>query len=548
MATLKSIIQRLLPSGSRPDDKPQDWQFCPEWPPDVFAVVATLLERCDMYSKDRYSGRVDGNGPFGKRYRKNVADLGLDWGSNLKPPSEVEGCWRTLMSRQEAYVSSLPDSHPRWWDSVFKLLAVADEASVGMGFVPSGKPGSSTAANLVLYSYHRKNVLPYMPYSLCLWVWPDRACVMPKSRTSQVGCTLRSLSHHLALVPPITQAQTVWTMGFLENEGPLNLLLVPFPYRIQGNSFKVGDRPINDDADGKSYYFRVQQTWLKGNIRREFLPFLKGLIAEAEREFGRIHGLVLPELALDSELAQSIAATLVGRNRALEIFISGAYGRGQSSPGRNTVLVSMSLGRGRFDWFQNKHHRWRLDRGQIRRYHLGHEFLEDHRQWWEEISIQNRSIHFALFRPGATICTLICEDLARMDPIQPILRSVGPNLVVALLMDGPQLERRWPGKYATVLADDPGSAVLTLTSLGMVRRSAMPGDIHRQHIALWKSPGGDAQELILPEGAHALALTVNSESVRNWTLDGRTENFLTRDLSLGGVHAITHPRPPKWAS
>jgi 5-methylcytosine-specific restriction enzyme A len=51
------------------------------------------------------------------------------------------------------------------------------------------------------------------------------------------------------------------------------------------------------------------------------------------------------------------------------------------------------------------------------------------------------------------------------------MRSVGPNLVVALLMDGPQLTARWPARYASVLADDPGSSVLTLTSLGMCLRS-----------------------------------------------------------------------------
>jgi hypothetical protein len=51
------------------------------------------------------------------------------------------------------------------------------------------------------------------------------------------------------------------------------------------------------------------------------------------------------------------------------------------------------------------------------------------------------------------------------------MNAIGPNLVIALLMDGPQLENRWPARYATVLAEDPGSAVLTVTSLGMVRRS-----------------------------------------------------------------------------
>jgi hypothetical protein len=41
-------------------------------------------------------------------------------------------------------------------------------------------------------------------------------------------------------------------------------------------------------------------------------------------------------------------------------------------------------------------------------------------------------------------------------------------MVVALLLDGPQLASRWTARYASMLLDDPGSAVLTLTSYGMV--------------------------------------------------------------------------------
>ena len=69
------------------------------------------------------------------------------------------------------------------------------------------------------------------------------------------------------------------------------------------------------------------------------------------------------------------------------------------------------------------------------------------------------------------MCVLICEDLARQDPVTEVIRAVGPNLVFALLMDGPQLRNRWASRYASVLAEDPGCSVLSLTSLGMSRRS-----------------------------------------------------------------------------
>jgi hypothetical protein len=53
-----------------------------------------------------------------------------------------------------------------------------------------------------------------------------------------------------------------------------------------------------------------------------------------------------------------------------------------------------------------------------------------------------------------------CEDLASLDEWAELVRSAGPSLVVALLLDGPQLAARWPCRYSSVLVDDPGSAVL----------------------------------------------------------------------------------------
>ena len=70
------------------------------------------------------------------------------------------------------------------------------------------------------------------------------------------------------------------------------------------------------------------------------------------------------------------------------------------------------------------------------------------------------------FRRKSIFSALICEDLARSEPCHSAVRSVGPNLVFVLLMDGPQIASRWSARYATSLADDPGSAVLTLTSRG----------------------------------------------------------------------------------
>jgi hypothetical protein len=168
--------------------------------------------------------------------------------------------------------------------------------------------------------------------------------------------------------------------------------------------------------------------------------------------------------------------------------------------------------------------------------------------WWEKIDVSNRTCVFTVVRWGASVTVLVCEDLARFDPVLPVINSVGPNLVIALLMDGPQLERRWPGRYATVLADDPGSAVLTLSSLGMLRRSSMPGAGEQRQIALWKQSGGSACELSLPAGDHALVLSLTTSTYRQTTMDRRNDGGTARRFVLSGARGVRFGKnaAPQW--
>lgn len=189
-------------------------------------------------------------------------------------------------------------------------------------------------------------------------------------------------------------------------------------------------------------------------------------------------------------------------------------------------------------WEQKKHHRWCLEQNQIQRYHLGHVLQPKRSIWWEKIDVSQRTCAFSVIRRGTSLAVLVCEDLARVDPVHPTIRSIGPNLVIALLMDGPQLKGRWSGRYATVLADDPGCGVLTFTCLGMMRRSVMPGEAEPREIALWKQPGGNAEELRLPTGNHALVVTLSMHCDEQMTLDGRSDNGTTRRFELSGVRGV----------
>jgi hypothetical protein len=255
----------------------------------------------------------------------------------------------------------------------------------------------------------------------------------------------------------------------------------------------------------------------------------------------------------------------------LEVFMTGIATPGENGiPGKNQVYNCLYRG-GRVytQWWQSKHHRWRLDRWQVTDYKYDSVLTPDN-LWWEHIDIQQRHCAFYVFRQGASLASLVCEDLARIDPVQPILRCVGPNLVVALLMDNPQIERRWPGRYATVLAEDPGSAVLTFTSLGLMKRSGprkirsrpvrcfrwiaerlgYPVPIEEEvprRIALWKDPNKGPMSIRLSEGFHAVLLELITADETNFTLDSRGDENCTVGLTLNSVTQIPHPSPvPDW--
>jgi hypothetical protein len=145
-----------------------------------------------------------------------------------------------------------------------------------------------------------------------------------------------------------------------------------------------------------------------------------------------------------------------------------------------------------------------------------------------------------------SIATLICEDLARTDPAMTAIRAVGPNLVVALLMDGPQLAVRWPGRYATVLAEDPGSAVLTLTCAAMVDRSNWMEAKPARAIGLWRDSSDNIQEIGLPAGSLGILLTMQSAKKHQNTLDNRSDGSLSRQLTLTTVVPLFLAEPPAW--
>jgi hypothetical protein len=548
MATLAQVYRSLFPhEGRRPP-----FRNAPRLPTDLFAFVGHVVERSGAYhhvSQQMSEGPADGLRRLivSDQMRNRAVRHGHEWrtrqpASDAKlpdPPPSVERLWQRLEEYQDEPVFEPLDDEadtPPWWAICLELLIVADEACESIGFEP-GNP----FFNFFMDEYTREDLtsgrrfrrVQRAPFSLSLAA-EDLLCVQAKARTPSVGCTLRSLTHHLALLPPRGQVRARWVAPVIEQAPPednLGLLLVPFPYQISDDSFQQGA------VDGTNHWgwFNVKQTWLPLNSNRtkraEFVNYILELVRAARESGAAVNGVVLPELALNYQQFRALADALA-RDGQIDFLISG-ISQDESRRRGNFVAIApfFLLGRERdaaiTSWqglilVREKHHRWKLDRGQLESYNLTN--LDSSKSWWENLTILSRSLDFLVYRGNTTLTTLICEDLARVDPCQAVVRAIGPNLLIALLMDGPQLGERWPGRYATVLAEDPGTSVLSLSSFALIARQ---NDLARfdqaSSVALWKDENKGARKLELHRDADALVLELVPVEKEERSLDGRAD-------------------------
>jgi hypothetical protein len=594
----------ILESGKPPEPPAEpDYTAPPSLATDLFAIAASLVVRSGAYHHvaPHMDTRFERTLHFSREYRDKLIKAGALWrGDGAKevppPPKMLIGLWEDLWRNRDTdiFVKLRHTADvPPWWQAALSLLIIADEAAKGLGFW-ARKTASAQAATIEAPLYKKQAATRSTPadektktpdatdkpekpqrhpaastgrdtarHSFSNADW-DLVSVLPKSRTPSVGCTLRSLTHNLALLPPRGLARAYWTLpGVVPAprdedmidplQQPFNMLLVPLPYVIRASAFK--GRKESHEHWG---WFRLEPEWAPkteldrvplGDIGLDrFWHFLHSLIKDAERDVGRVDAVVLPESALGWSTYRALAARL-NVHTQVELFVSGLFdmvrSNGTADQLRNGNFAAMAQyaatkdGRRSYTLsVREKHHRWKIERSQIESYALG-SALDSNVHWWEEIAIESRSIDIFTIRGSATITTLICEDLARHDPCQELIRAIGPNLVIALLMDGAQLPQRWPGRYATVLADDPGSSVLTFTNLGLIQRSNDAGVLTKNRkIGLWRDDGGGVQELTLPENAHALCISLQPKQVQEFSLDGRSDEGGAQSWRLAAIRPV----------
>jgi hypothetical protein len=504
------------------------------WPPDIFAFATTLLQRSDAYCLVVSRWPPSGATPSG--WANSITEIGKQWRAAAVDaaapiPPQVIGWWDTLSAAGALEVSEVRHRDVLA-EACLQLVAAADEASAGTGVIDPGRQDGYDRKTLAILLQR-----PSGGCSLCQAIDPSRAIVLPKMHTPQNGVTIRSLSHNLTLCDS-GEVQARWFIPprGLESES-LNLLLLPWPLEVLPRSFRRTEGRLANMNPETFGFFTVEGPDSESDKRLLGLQAeIKKLTLRAEHLVGRIDAIVFPELSLHpgdcKALAKSRGKIVIGgEGRAAEL--------GTSTPGENCAVVAIPMENSEpLVSRQPKHHRWQLDEQQIAQYGLGAQ-LDPGCAWWEYIPVGDRSLYFWALSPWLTFCVLICEDLARQEPIARVVRAVGPNLVIALLMDGPQLAARWSARYATVLADDPGSSVLTLTSYGMVQLTTNTGKPPSNVIGLWKDGEGSApREITLEPGASGVVLCLSRRYINQWSADGRDDAKATGSLLLHGVHQV----------
>jgi hypothetical protein len=417
---------------------------------------------------------------------------------------------------------------------LIKLNGYADEASYDLG-LPLVAPDSDPFVQAASFLLERNGKI-----SFCNRIQTNKVRVLAKKHTPQQGLTLRSMTHHLSLCMPWEVDARWHEIAANRHDDILNLLVLPWPLRIDAKEF----RPANSVAAGNLYnedrlfeYVRspINLTELKGMVERS--------VDKALAKVAKIDALILPELALNTAEWEVVEKIAIERKLLLVSGITDDIDGVTKHP-VNSCRIRLGNVTEREEtreaYRQAKHHRWCLDRSQVLQYDLGGQIPSTKRSW-ENSHIGKRDVFFATIGGWLTFSVLICEDLARQDPIAETLRSVGPNLVVALLMDGPQLASRWSARYASVLADDPGTSVLTVTSLGMCVRSRPAGSSPfkpSRVIALWKDKLYGFREISLPEKMAGCVLSLSFESREEFTADGRSDSKGTQVPVFSGISFI----------
>jgi hypothetical protein len=496
-----------------------------EWPPDLFALANVVLTRAEAF---RFALSPVDEWPPSRHHdwAQAVEEAGRRWSVWVEdrtaalPDSLVEE-WGLFRERAETPLEELAMGRDsRMCEALLTLHAIADEACAGLGVALD-----TSNADACIYRARGRELLARKGSLARIDTRLLR--VLPKVRTPPTGRP--AFSRYVCVQGPGIEAR--WHKIPARHRGTdlrseyATLLLLPWPLRVRASDFHLVEGSVQRLTNDPFGFFEYAPA------EGLDLDLLDRVLVAARQEAGSVDVVVLPESAVDEGEIDDLETLLQAHGVAL---LNTGVRERSPQPGRFSgnwlhIGINPRLEKGgpqpvedSESWWhirQNKHHRWSLDEGQVTQYHLGG-VLHPHVRWWEAMEVPRMAMQFVELAE-ITQALLVCEDLAQNDPVAQLFRSVGPTVVVCVLLDGPQLTSRWAARYASVLADDPGSAVLTVAPLGMVERSRPPGRDPSRVIALWKDSSTGVREIPLEPGAHGVLLTVTMDRATRRSADGR---------------------------
>ena len=488
-----------------------DWEEVVSWPPDVFALANLVLDHTESYrfvvapcTGRRWPPLPDWTGEVRSAARE-WAEAGRRCGGEL--PALVRRSWETVARHRDVALEAIRNGEAgELNEALLTLHAAADETCAEVAASGRSAPAESFE-HCAWRLLHERGSLSRLS--------PTRVRVVPKTHLSAHGITIRSLSRHLALCYEAVDVR--WRSVELAARpatGEYSIVLAPWPFKVSSRDFRPTAPPVLENMDTNRYGFFEFSPEQAINLR-----WLRTLLQAALGETGRVDVLVLPEGAVGTHEVAGVEQTL--DDHGVSLLIAGVRQPPRHGAfGRNYLHFGARGPAGWLRYEQDKHHRWFLDETQLRQYHLTRS-LAPKKLWWEAIDIRARIQHIIDIGGGLTVAPLVCEDLARLDEVADLVRRIGPSLVVSLLLDGPQISARWPCRYASILVDEPGSTVLTLTSYGMVARCRPPGRRRSRAIAHWHDRHDGLREIELARGSAGVLLSASLESRTLWTADGR---------------------------
>ena len=518
-----------------------------EWPADLFALINVILKRTEAY---RFVFSPPSGAQWPPRRFPSWSDLveeaGRQWSVWIEDrksplPDVLIEEWSVFHDRGEMPLEDLAAGRDwRMCEAVLTLHAIADEACAGLGIPLERYDGKGCL--------YRARGREFLARTGSLARIPAQSLrVLPKVRTPPNGTSLRSFSRYACVQGPGVEAR--WHKVPIRRRGRepqarrANLLLLPWPLQVRESDFRRVEGSVQRLDKEPFGFFEFAPS------EKLDLDLVSRVVVAARDEVGSVDAVLLPESAVDESEVEDLEAVLESLGVAMlnagvrqrpvqrEQF-AGNWVHIGTSPRLEKGASRATLRAGQ--WFhirQNKHHRWSLDEEQILQYHLGGA-LHPHVRWWEAMRVPRRTVHFVELGDEIAIVSLVCEDLAQIDSVAEVIRSVGPTVVFTPLLDGPQLSSRWAARYASVLADDPGSAVLTLTSFGMVQRCRPQRREASPVVALWKDPVRGLREISLEAGAQGILLTLSGDRATRRSADGRRPVDNMTDYFDVAVHQV----------